>query len=121
MNRRTAPLSVPRAERHVLPTLVALAYIREDGREGGRWVPALHTLVLVHRSDGWASDGGFPDEIAVNEALVVRFNLPAVRFERGRLRVSATNGEAVYVPLGESPLDGCVRYGRLYLRPGTAG
>jgi hypothetical protein len=117
MKPRPAPLSTPSAEGHVLPTLLALAYIREDGR----WVHALHTLMLVHRSDGWVSDGGFPDEIAVNEALVDRINLPVVRFARGRLRVSATNGEAVYVPLGESPVDGCVRYGRLYLRPPATG
>ena len=99
-------------ERRALPTLLALAYIHEDGR----WVPALHTLVLVRRSDGWASDNGFPDEIAVNERLVGRLDLPGVRIERGRLRVSATNGEAVYVPVGESAIGGCVRYGRLYLR-----
>jgi hypothetical protein len=99
-------------ERRALPTVLALAYIREDGR----WTPARHTLVLVRRSDGWASDGGFPDEISVNEPLVERLNLPDVRIERGRLRVSATNGEAVYVPLGESAIAGCVLYGRLYRR-----
>lgn len=102
----------PRDERHALPTVMALAYVREDGR----WVPALHTLVLVRRSDGWRCDGGFPDEIAVMESLVDRLNLPAVRLERGRLHVSAANGDAVYVPLGDSPIEGCVRYGRLYLR-----
>jgi hypothetical protein len=73
-------------------------------------------MVLVRRSDGWASDTGFPDEIAVNERFVGRLDLPNVRIERGRLRVSATNGEAVYVPIGESAIDGCVRYGRLYFR-----
>ena len=117
MSPRPPPPPATPPERHALPTLLALAYIRE----GGRWVPAVDTLMLVRRSDGWACDGGFPDEIAVNEPLVGRLNLPNVRIERGRLRVTATNGEAVYVPLGESALDGCVRYGRIYLRAsGTA-
>lgn len=93
--------------------MIALAYVREDGR----WVPALHTLVLVRRSDGWVSDGGFPDEVAVNEALVNRIDLPEVRLERGRLRLSLANGDAVYVPLDDAAPEGCVRYGRLYLRP----
>ena len=38
------------------------------------------------------------------------------RIERGKLFVSVANGEAVYVPVGESALRGCRRYGRLYLR-----
>src|SRR6266511_3380742 len=46
------PPGTPAPERRALPTLLALAYIREDGR----WVPALGTMVLVRRSDGWASD-----------------------------------------------------------------
>ena len=110
----------------VLPTVVALAYVR--GSDGGRWVPAARTLVLVRRDAGWVSEGGrFPEEIDVSEDLVRRIDLPCVRLERGRLYVSAANGEAVYVPVAPVPrggkadevqAPGCVRYGRLYLRPG---
>src|SRR5687767_15727349 len=81
------------------PPVLALAY----ARDGGRWVvPTARTLVLVHGSGGWVTDGGrFPDAIDVSEGLVRRISLPCVRLERGRLYVSAANGEAVYVPRSE--------------------
>lgn len=56
------------------------------------------------------------------EGLVAHWNANAVRLERGRLYVTVANGQAVYVPVGPSPLRGCARYGRygrygrLYLR-----
>jgi len=50
--------------------------------------------------------------------MVAALAIPAVRVERERLYVEAVNGTAVYVPVGPSPLPGCVRYGRLYLREG---
>jgi hypothetical protein len=112
------PAGGPSKDR-ALPTVVGLAYERGPG---DRWVPAPSTLVLIQRSDGWASDGGtFPDEIDVNEDLVRRLQLPCVRLERGRLYVSAANGAAVYVPVpvGVGQLLGCVRYARLYLRPAS--
>ena len=58
----------------------------------------------------------FPDEADVCESLVARLDPQLVRLERGRLRVEAANGSAVYVPVGPSPRPGCRRYGRLYLR-----
>jgi len=59
---------------------------------------------------------GFPEETDVCEGLVAHWNANAVRLERGRLYVTVANGQAVYVPVGPSPLRGCARYGRLYLR-----
>ena len=122
MTRLGGQAGVPAKDRP-LPSVFGLAYERGGG---GRWVLAARTLVLVRCSDGWTTDGGrFPDEIDVSEDLVRRLQLPCVRLERGRLYVSAANGEAVYVPIApaaeasEAGPQGSVRYGRLYLRPGA--
>ena len=106
-----------------MPSVVGLAYVRDGS--SGRWVLAARTLVLLRAAEGWVTGGrGFREEIDVSEDLVRRVTLPCVRLERGRLYVSAANGEAVYVPLGpaapsvprEAGPPGRVRYGRLYLR-----
>jgi hypothetical protein len=103
-----------------LPMVFTLAVLPERGAQragGGVWRASL--LVLRRRPDGQITADGFPDEADVCEPLVRQF--PAslqrvVRLERGRLYVTATNGVAIYVPVGPSPLPGCTRYGRLYLR-----
>ena len=98
-----------------VPREVALAYVPSRGV----LVPAPSTLVLRRGSDGRLRADSFPEAIDVDEALAARRNPAFVRLERGRLHVTAANGNAVYVPVGESALPGCVRYGRLYLRTGT--
>jgi hypothetical protein len=72
--------------------------------------------VFRRRADGRVAVDSFPDEADVCESLVARLDPQLVRLERGRLRVEAANGSAVYVPVGPSPRPGCRRYGRLYLR-----
>ena len=62
------------------------------------------------------SDRAVPEAIDGDEAVAARRDPSMVRLERGRLQVTAANGAAVYVPVGESALPSCVRYGRLYLR-----
>jgi len=76
--------------------------------------------LLVFRCDdgGNVTAKGFPDEIDACPQTVAALDTPVVRVERERLYVTAANGVAVYVPVGPSPLPGCVRYGRLYLRVG---
>ena len=97
-----------------MPTVFALAYVHEQGR----LVPAPGTLIFRRAEDGRLYATRFPDAIEVQEELVRLINPRLVWLERGKLSVSAANGEAVYVPVGESPMRGCVRYGRLYLRTG---
>jgi hypothetical protein len=97
------------------------------GQGGWEWpggpppaAPPVGRLVFRRHPDGRVTVDGFPDEADVCEALVARLApalAAAVRLERGRLYVEAANGAAVYVPVGPSPRPGCVRYGRLYLRP----
>jgi hypothetical protein len=96
----------------LVPEEVALAYVplREHG------VPAPSTLVLRRGRDGRLRADSFPETIDVDEALAARRDPRVVRLERGRLYVTAANGQAVYVPVGESPVPRCVQYGRLYLR-----
>lgn len=57
---------------------------------------------------------GYPDETDVCETAVAQLPSHVVRLGRGKLFITAANGEAVYVPVGESALRGCSRYGRLY-------
>jgi adenosylmethionine-8-amino-7-oxononanoate aminotransferase len=49
-------------------------------------------------------------------AAVAVLDPALVRLERGRLYITAANGQAIYVPVGPSPIPDCVRFGRLYLR-----
>lgn len=83
-----------------------------------RLTEGVRLLVFRRRSDGTVAVEGFPDETDVCEALVPHLDQQVVRLDRGRLYVTAANGHAVYVPVGSSPIPGCVRYGRLYLREG---
>src|SRR5688500_9628617 len=99
------------AERAV-PQVLALAHVPYRGV----LVPAPATLVLRRGSNGLLWADSFPKAIDVDEALAGRRDPQVVRLERGRLYITAANGEAVYVPVGESALPHCVRYGRLYLR-----
>jgi hypothetical protein len=73
-------------------------------------------LVLTRQPDGQYAADGFPDEIDVAAGVVGLLDPAVVRLERGRLYVTAANGQAVYVPVGPSRIRGCTRYGRLYLR-----
>ena len=95
-----------------VPVEVALAYVPSRGV----LVPAPSTLVLRRHGDGRLRADAFLEAIDVDEAVASRRDPRVVRLERGRLYVTAANGVAVYVPVGESALPGCVRYGRLYLR-----
>lgn len=74
--------------------------------------------LLIFRCDdaGRVTARDFPDEVDACPKTVAALDPAVVRLERERLYVTATNGTAVYVPVGPSPLPGCVRYGRLYLR-----
>jgi hypothetical protein len=74
-------------------------------------------LVLRRGPDGRTTAEGFPDEADVSAALVARLDPAVARLERGRLYLEVANGAAVYVSVGPSPLPGCQRYGRVYLRP----
>ena len=87
------------AERAV-PEEVALAYVPFRGQV----VPAPSTLVLRRGRDGRLRADSFPETIDVDEALAARRDPRVVRLERGRLYVTAANGQAVYVLVGESPL-----------------
>jgi hypothetical protein len=91
----------------VRPSDVAPGYLTWSG------VPL---LVFHRRSDGSVVVEDFPVETEVCEVLLPRIDSHVVRLERGRLYVTAANGEAVYVPVGPSPRPTCMRYGRLYLR-----
>ena len=92
--------------------MFALAYVYRPG-----WlVPAPDTVVFRRGGDGQVRAQSFPDEVDVHEELARRLDPRLVRVERGKLYITAANGEAVYVPVGPSPLAGCVRYGRLYFR-----
>ena len=73
-------------------------------------------FVLQRQGDGRFTVDEFPDEIHVNDDLVRRLDPNLIRLERDRLYIHVANGHAVYVPLGDSPLRGCRRYGRLFLR-----
>jgi hypothetical protein len=97
-----------------LPAVFTLAFFQAPPRALAPLAPKL--LVFRRREDGRVTVDSFPDETDVCEPLVARLDPRIVRLDRGRLYVSAVNGEAVYVPVGESPLRGCTRYGRLYLR-----
>jgi hypothetical protein len=103
-----------------LPAVFTLAVVPGPAarrERGGAWGAAL--LVLRRHTDGRITADGFPDEVDVCEPLVRRLppSLQHVAWlDRGRLYVAVSNGEATYVPVGESPLPGCTRYGRIYLR-----
>ena len=102
-----------------LPTVSTLV---PAGQLGVGPLPSAGVRLLVFRrwSDGRVEVDGFPAETDVCEDLAAHMDPNVVRLERGRLYVTAANGHAVYVSVGPSPLRGCVRYGRLYLRqPGN--
>jgi hypothetical protein len=75
-----------------------------------------NVLVFRRRPDGRVTVDAFPDEADVCAAAVVALDPALVRLERGRLYITAANGQAIYVPVGPSPIPDCVRFGRLYLR-----
>jgi len=83
-----------------------------------RDAPVPHLLILVRDDAGRVTAKSFPDEIDASPETVATLDTPAVRVERERLYINVANGVAVYVPVGPSPLPGCVRYGRLCLRAG---
>jgi hypothetical protein len=89
--------------------------------DASRWtllVRSNQPRLLVFRRDheGRLRADDFPDEADVCGRAVALVDPDVVRLERERLYVSVANGVAVYVPVGPSPLPGCIRYGRLYLR-----
>ena len=73
-------------------------------------------MVFRCGGDGRVVVTDFPDEVDACPVTVAALDPAVVRIERERLYVTASNGTAVYVPVGPSPLAGCVRYGRFYLR-----
>jgi hypothetical protein len=78
--------------------------------------------VTLERVELAAAEGAAQHDLTVwvrGIAAPFRVALPAavVRLERDRLSIQAANGTAVYVPVGCSARPGCVRSGRLYLRP----
>ena len=91
--------------------------VRHD-RRLPRDVPVPPLLIFRQQDDGSVTAKGFPDEIDADPDAVAALDTPTVRVERDRLYVEVANGTAVYVPVGPSPLSGCRRYGRLYLREG---
>ena len=97
-----------------VPAVFTLAFLGEVPPRLALLVPGL--MVFRRQSDGRLTVDGFPDETDVCAAVVTRLDPRVARIERGKLFVSVANGEAVYVPVGESALRGCRRYGRLYLR-----
>jgi hypothetical protein len=97
-------------------TLVWPAVLEHYYRHLTPGMPAPGLLVFRRQADGRVTAAGFPEEADVCEAVVAGMPAGIVRLERGRLYVTVANGEAVYVPVGASPLPRCTRYGRLYLR-----
>jgi hypothetical protein len=97
-----------------MPPVFTLAFLEGGLRTLAQVRPNL--LVFRRHGDGRVTVDTFPDEADVCDALVARLDQRLARIERGRLYIKAANGEAVYVPVGESPLRHCRRYGRLYLR-----
>jgi hypothetical protein len=102
-----------------VPPVFTLAFLGEVPPRLARLVPGL--MVFRRRPDGHVAVDDFPDETDVCAAVVARLDPRVVRLERGKLYISMTNGEAVYVPVGESALRGCRRYGRLYVRMTDGG
>ena len=74
-------------------------------------------LVSRRRHDGRLTVDEFPEEVDIGSIAGAPPGL--ARIERGRLYISAANGEAVYVPLGPSLRGRGTRYGRLYQRMGS--
>ncbi|MBI3971695.1 MAG: hypothetical protein HY332_10445 [Chloroflexi bacterium] len=104
-----------------LPEVFTLAF---DPDLVSRWGPPRGLrgqLVFRRQPDGSVTVNEFPEEVDVNEAFVAELVPTLVHIRRGRLYIQAANGEAVYVPVGESRLRGCVRYGRLYVRMTKSG
>ena len=56
----------------------------------------------------------FPEEVDIGSVAGAPHDL--ARIERGRLYITAANGEAVYVPLGPSLRGHGIHFGRLYQR-----
>ncbi len=69
-------------------------------------------LVFRRRHDGRLTVDEFPEEVDIGSIAGAPPGL--ARIERGRLYITASNGEAVYVAVGPSPRG--TRYGRLYQR-----
>ena len=112
---------MPSARHRQLPVAFTLAF-----RDPPRWflerrdVQPTDLLVFRSQPDGRVTVDTFPDEAVVDEVVVAHYAelAPGVlSLHRGRLYIHAANGEAVYVPVGPSPLRNCTRYGRLYRRP----
>jgi len=97
-------------------TLIPAPVLAACWERPGAPVPRL--LAFVRDGAGSVTASDFPGEIDASPATVAALDSPVVRVERERLYVEAANGTAVYVPVGPSPLPGCQRYGRLYLREG---
>ncbi len=100
---------------HRTPGLFTLAW-PADLRRYGRGQDPPRLLVFRRHADERITVDAFPDEADVCEEAVAWLDPELVRLERGRLYIHAANGDAVYVPVGPSPLPHCTRYGRLYLR-----
>ena len=69
-------------------------------------------LVFWRHPDGRITVNDFPEEVDIRGVGDAPPGL--ARIERGRLYITASNGEAVYVAVGPSPRG--TRYGRLYQR-----
>ena len=97
-------------------TLVWPADLARYGRYERSFDPP-RLLVFRSQLDGRVTVDDFPDEVDVCEGRVACLEPSVVWMARGRLYIRVANGEAVYVPVGPSPVPRCTRYGRLYLRP----
>ena len=105
---------MPADHRPPVFTLVWPAVLNRYGQRPD--APAPRLLLFRRAGDGRVTVTDFPDEVDACPKTVAALDPAVVRIERERLYVAAANGTAVYVPVGPSPLPGCVRYGRLYLR-----
>jgi hypothetical protein len=108
----------PERPRASLEALLELQGLRLGPNQPPRPAPVPpRRLVFARWPDGRVTVDGFPAEADVSPAVVARRDPAVVRLERDRLSIQAANGTAVYVPVGCSARPGCVRSGRLYLRP----
>jgi hypothetical protein len=97
-----------------MPAVFTLAFLQDVPPRVAMLAPGL--MVFRRQPDGRIVVDSFPEETDVCEAVVALLDPRVARIERERLYICVANGEAVYVPVGESPLRRCRRYGRLYLR-----
>ena len=103
----------------LLPEVFTLAFLQDVPPRVAMLAPGL--MVFRRGRDGRFVVDRFPEETDVCEAIVRQLDPRMARLERGRLYISVANGEAVYIPVGESQLRRCRRYGRLYLRLADGG